>query len=80
MPDALEVPEAAEIVSAVPRLEVRVTVLPETGLPLASCKLTVMVAVVEPSAGIEFGAAVTVEVPAFTGPAGGVTLTLSMIN
>jgi hypothetical protein len=80
VPDALEAPDAAEIVSTAPRLEARVTVLPATGLPLASCKLTVMVEVVEPSAGIEFGAAATVEVPAFTGPAGAVTLTLSMIN
>ena len=80
IPDALEVPEAAEIISAAPRLEASETVLPATGLPLASCKLTVIVAVVEPSAGIEFGTAATVEVPAFTGPAGTVTLTLSMIN
>jgi len=79
IPDGLEGPDATEIASAAPRLEVRVMVLPGTGLLLASCKLTVMVAVVVPSAGIEFGEATAFDVSALTGPSGGVTLTLSMM-
>ena len=75
-PEALEGLEAGEIASAAPRLEVRVTDLPKTGLPLASCKLTEMVVV--PSAGSESGEAMAVDVSALTAPPGGLTLTLSM--
>ena len=44
-PKALELPEAAEMVSVTPRLEESATVLPETGLPLASFNVTVTVEV-----------------------------------
>ena len=49
-PDALEGPDAAEIVSVAPRLEERVTVLPATGVELASLSVTVTMDIVEPSA------------------------------
>ena len=52
----------------------RVTVLPETGLEFASFSVTVTVEVVEPSAAIEVGAALTVDFAAVTGPAVKVTV------
>jgi hypothetical protein len=61
-PEALEDPEAAEIVSAVPRLEASVTVLPETGALPRVKSVTVIVDVVTPLAVTEVGDAVTVEV------------------
>jgi hypothetical protein len=67
-PEELELPEAAEIVSAAPRLEASVTVLPETGLPLASFSVTVIVEVVAPSAATVFGVADTVDCAAVTAP------------
>ena len=60
-PEPSEAPEAAEIVSVAPRLEARVTVLPETGLELASLSVTVIVEVVLPSATTEAGLALTVD-------------------
>ena len=61
-PTLEEGPEAAEIVSTPSaRLEVKVTVLPATGLLLASLKMTVMVEVVVPSLATVVGAATTVE-------------------
>ena len=49
----------------------RVTVLPETGLRLASSRVTVIVEVVVPSAVTEVGEATTVELEAeVTGPPG----------
>jgi len=68
-PAVVEVPEAAEIVSTAPLLDARVTVLPETGLVVASFKVTVIVEVVEPSAKTAAGAAVTVELAALPVPA-----------
>jgi hypothetical protein len=68
-PEPLEGPEAGEIVSVAPRLEASVTVLPETGLLLASLSVTVIVEVVEPSAVTELGEAPTVEALALTAPA-----------
>ena len=60
-PELLEDPEAADIVSFPLLLEASVTVLPETGLPWASFKVTVIVEVVEPSAVTEAGEAPTVD-------------------
>ena len=68
-PLASDNPEAAEIVSVAPRLDASVTVLPATGLLLASSKVTVIVEMAAPSAAAAPGAADTVEVPAFTAPA-----------
>ncbi|MCX5875357.1 MAG: hypothetical protein NT087_03475 [Deltaproteobacteria bacterium] len=55
---------------------VSVTVLPETGLPELSFKVTVTVEVVEPSAVTDAGLAVTVETVALTGP--GVKVTVAV--
>lgn len=68
-PKALELPDAAEIVSVPPRLDERVTVLPETGFPFASFKVTVIVEVVLPSAATDVGESLTVETVALTAPA-----------
>jgi hypothetical protein len=65
-PLVVEVPEAAEIVSWVGRLEARVTVLPETGLLKASLNVTLIVVVATPSAATEAGEAVTIELVALT--------------
>ena len=51
-----------------------VTVLPETGFEFASFSVTVTVEVVEPSATIEAGEALTVDCAAVTGPAVKVTV------
>ena len=51
----------------------RVTVLFETGLLLASTKVTVIVEIVEPSAATDVGLADTVEIDALTAPAVKVT-------
>jgi hypothetical protein len=60
-PEALVVPETVVIVSLAPRLEARVTVLPETGFEVESFKVTVTVEVVVPSAVTEVGLALTVD-------------------
>jgi len=74
-PEALEVPEAAEIVGLPePEVFARVTVLPLTALPLTSFNVTVMVEVVLPSATTLVGKAVTVDCAAVTAPAVKVTL------
>ena len=65
-PLVVDAPEAAEIVSWVGRLEVRVTVLPEMGLLKASRKVTLIVVVAAPSATTEAGEAVTSELVALT--------------
>jgi hypothetical protein len=76
-PESLEVPEAAEIVSVpAARLDASVTVLPGTAALVASSKVTVMVAVVLPSASTELGAAATVEVSASAGVVAPGTTTL----
>jgi hypothetical protein len=56
------------IVEWVPLLPASVTVLPLTGLPPASVRVTVIVEVVAPSAGTEVGLAITVETDALTPP------------
>ena len=73
-PAASEGPEAAEMASSVRRQETRETVLPVTGLLLASSRVTVTVVAADPSAGTVAGAAPTVEVPALTAPAVNVTV------
>ena len=60
-PETLEGPEAAEIVSVVPRLEASVTVLPEMGALVRVKRVTVMVDEAAPLAVTEVGDAVTVE-------------------
>ena len=70
-PEVSEAPEGAEMLSAAPRLEEIATVLPGTGLPLASLSVTVMVAVVVPSATAEEDEAVTVETEALVTRGGG---------
>jgi len=63
-------PDAALMVGVPgPDVCARVTVLPETGLVNASFRVTVIVEVVEPSAGTEVGEAVTVDCAAATTPA-----------
>jgi hypothetical protein len=66
------VPETVTIVLVTP-VEARVTVLLETGLELASFKVTVIVEVVVPSAVIEVGLAAAVDTEALTAPAVKVT-------
>src|SRR5437764_637119 len=61
------VPVAGVSVFPVPPVAVRLTLAPPIGLPFASRAVTVMVD--EPPAGIDAGAAVTVEVVADTAPA-----------
>ena len=51
-PEAVEGPDAAEIVSLPPRLEVSVTVFPTDGFPPESFKVTVRVDVVNPIIGL----------------------------
>jgi hypothetical protein len=60
-PEAFVVPETVVMVSVAPRLELNVTVLPETTFEFASFKVTVMVEVVLPSAAILVGEATTVD-------------------
>jgi hypothetical protein len=66
-PLAFEVPDAAEI-TELPEPAASVTALPDTGLPLASFNVTVMVEVVDPFAVTLVGEAETVETVADTGP------------
>jgi hypothetical protein len=68
-PEVSDAPDAAEIVSVAPRLEVSVTVSPETGLPFASSRVTVSVEVLVPSAIGDAGEATKVDRTALTGPA-----------
>jgi hypothetical protein len=56
------------VIVELPPPAVRETVLPLTGLVFVSKRLTVIVEVVEPSAVIDVGFAVTVDVLMFTGP------------
>jgi hypothetical protein len=65
-PLELDGPLAAEIVEC-PEPWASVTVLPLTGLLLASFSVTVIVEGVEPSAAIEIGLAVTVELEGLAG-------------
>jgi hypothetical protein len=69
IPEAFVVPETVVIVSVAPRLELRVTVLPEIGFDVLSFKVTVIVEVVVPSAVIEVGDALTVDCALDTAPA-----------
>ena len=72
-PEALLAPEGALMVGVPgPEVFARLTVLPATGLPLASFRVTVIVEVVLPSAMTEVGDALTVDCAAETGP--GVTV------
>jgi hypothetical protein len=73
-PAALVTAAGCPIVSVAPREEANVTVLPATGLPLASRNVMVSVEVVVPSATTVVGAAATVEVAADTAPTVHVTL------
>ena len=73
-PEALETPEAPEIVSVAPRLDASVTVLPEIAVLLLSFTVTVTVEVVEPSAITDAGEASTVELAALTAAARKVTV------
>jgi hypothetical protein len=57
-----------------------VTVFPDTGLLLASSRVTVMVEVVLPSAGTEVGEAATVDTDADTAPAVNVTVAVCVIT
>jgi putative transposon-encoded protein len=66
-PLAFEGPDAAEITEA-PEPAARVTVLPDTGLPAESFKVTVIVEIVAPSAVTLVGEAATVETVADTVP------------
>jgi hypothetical protein len=72
-PEAFVVPETVVTVSVAPRLELRVTVFPETTFEFTSFKVTVMVDVVVPSAVIEVGLALTVDCAAVGVPAVKVT-------
>ena len=63
-----DIPDAAEIVSVAPRLELRVTVLPETGFKFASLSVLVTVAEEDPLATKLAGLADTVETKAETLP------------
>jgi hypothetical protein len=72
-PLAFDVPDAAEI-TELPPLSASVTVLPDTGLPLASFKVTVTVEVATPSSRIG-DVAVTVEFDAETAPMVKLTMT-----
>ena len=63
-PLPLVVPEVVVIVSVAPRLEARVIVFPEIPALAKSFSVTVIVEVVVPSAPIELGEALTVEVAA----------------
>ena len=78
-PFASETPLGAEIVE-LPPPAVKETVLPLTGLLFASFKVTVMVEVVESSAGTEMGLAATADVLALTGPGSTVKLLLVPIG
>ena len=73
-PLELEDPEAEEIESVPPRLELNVTVLPETGFALASLRVTVTVEVVDPLAVTDEGLAATVETVGLTAPTVKVTV------
>jgi hypothetical protein len=72
-PAALVTAAGCTIVSVAPRDDAKVTVLPLTGLLLASRKVIVIVDVVVPSATTDVGLATTVEVVAETAPAVHVT-------
>ena len=72
-PDALVTPETVVIVEE-PLPLASVTVLPATGFDCASRSVTVTVAVAEPSAVTDAGAAETVDCAAVTGPAVKVTV------
>ena len=61
-PLAFVVLELGEIVSMLPREDVRVTVFPETTPEVESLSVTVIVDLVEPSAGILAGYATTLDV------------------
>ena len=74
-PEPLVTPETVVIVEEPPPLA-SVTVLPETGLLLASRRVTVTVEVVEPSAVTDEGAAETPDCAAVTGP--GVKVTVAV--
>lgn len=79
-PEALEDPEAAEIVSVAPRLEASVTVLPETGALVRVNRVTVMVDVATPLAVTEVGDAPTVEWVESGAPAAKVTVAVCAIT
>ena len=74
-PEASLGPDAALIVGVPgPLVFANVTVFPDTGFPLASFSVTVIVEVVEPSATTDVGDAVTVDWLALAGPAVNVTV------
>ena len=67
-PDEVEVPDATDTLSLPPRLETRVTVLPDTGFDCASMRVTVKVESVDPFAGTVLELATKVETLALTAP------------
>src|SRR6266487_4165584 len=74
-PEVLVVPDTVVIVGVPgPEVLARVTVLPETGMLLASFNVTVIVEVVEPSAVTDAGEGDTVDCAAVTAPAVNVTV------
>jgi len=77
MPLAFDGPLAAEMVELPVPCD-RVTVFPLTGRLLASLRVTVMVEGVAPSAVTEIGFALTVDVPALTGPTVKFTVAVTM--
>src|SRR5213593_2309145 len=77
-PLAFVVPLTVVIVE-LPLPAVSDTALPLTGLLLMSLRVTVIVDVVDPSAGTDVGLALTVDVPALTVPAVNVTVAVWVI-
>lgn len=67
-PEALDAPDATEIASLAPRLEVSVTVFPETGLELPSFKVTVIVDIAVPFAVTDVGEELIVLTVPLTAP------------
>ena len=79
-PEALEDPEATEIVSVAPRLEASVTVLPETGALVRVNRVSVMVDVEVPLAVTEVSDALSVEWVESGAPAAKVTVAVCAIT
>jgi hypothetical protein len=71
---------AGWVIVSAGRSELRLTVLPLTGLPFASRKVTVIVEAATPSATTVVGLAVTVDVPASTAPAVPVAVKLTGVS
>ena len=74
IPWVFETPEAGEILSVAPLIEVSVMVFPGTGFPSVSLAVTVMVVGVVPSAVTEVGDATKVELEGLIEPEAGVVI------